>query len=143
MHDFANTVAWTAFWAFIAAIIIVPKVLRSRDQARMHETMRIAFEKGQPVPPELITALQTNVETPVPASPDRDLRRAIVLLAIGMGFVGVGYALWYGLLSVGEEGADIAAYIAGGCTAAVGAVPALIGLAYLILWLTRRNAPKV
>ena len=47
-----------AFFGFLGAIIIVPQVLRYRERGRLHETLRAAFERGQPVPPELIAALQ-------------------------------------------------------------------------------------
>lgn len=127
-----------AFFAMIAAIVLVPGYLRSQDRARMHETLRIAYEKGQPVPPELIEALQRNVAPRVISTPERDLRMGIVLVAVGLGFAGLGYGLWYGLMSVNE----IAAYVSGGSTAGFGAIPGFIGVAYLILWATRRNAPK-
>ena len=52
--DFGGVV----FFGFLAAIIIVPQVLRYKDRERLHQTLRIAFERGQPVPPELIAALQ-------------------------------------------------------------------------------------
>jgi len=126
------------FWLFVGAVIIVPQILKSQDRARMHETLRLAYEKGQPVPPELIAALQSNVATQMLPTPERDLRRAIVLIATGLGLCGLGYGLWYGLMSV----SDIAAYISGGATAGVGAIPGLIGVAYLILWFTKRGAPK-
>ncbi len=127
-----------AFWATIAAIVITPMYLRSRDRGRMHETLRIAYEKGQPVPPELIAALQSNVAPRVASTPERDLRRAVVLIAIGLGFCGLGYGLWFGLMSVDET----AAYISGASTAGVGAIPGLVGLAYLLLWATRRSASR-
>ena len=126
------------FWGFVAAIIIVPMYLRYRDRGRMHETLRLAYEKGQPIPPELIAALQSNVAPRVASTPERDLRRALVLIAVGLGFCGLGYGVWYGLMSVDE----MAAYISGACTAGVGAIPGLIGIAYLVLWATRRNASK-
>ena len=131
-------VVGVVFWAVVAAIVIVPMYLRYRDRGRMHETLRIAYEKGQPVPPELISALQSNVAPRVASTPERDLRRAIVLIALGLGFCGLGYGLWYGLMSADET----AAYITGGSTAGFGAIPGLVGLAYLLLWATRRNAPK-
>lgn len=126
------------FWSFLAAVILVPIYLRHRDRARMHETLRIAFEKGQPVPPELISALQANVPPPVVSTPERDLRRAVILIAVGLGFCGLGYGIWYGLMSVNE----IAAYTSGASTAGIGAIPGLIGLGYLLLWAARRNSPK-
>lgn len=138
-HDFGGMVVGVAFWAFLAAIIIVPKVLKYREQARMHETLRLAYEKGQPVPPELIDAMRTSAPLRIESTPERDLRRAIVLIAVGLGLCALGYGLWYGLMSVD----DTAAYVTGGSVAGAGAIPGLIGVAYLILWVSRRGAPKV
>ena len=67
-------------------------------------------------------------------TPERDLRRAIVLTSVGLGLCALGY----GLMSVNE----IAAYTTGTAIAGSGAIPGLIGLAYLVLWFTKRNAPK-
>lgn len=136
--DLSGVTMGIVFWVFLASIILVPVYLRHRDRDRMHETLRLAFEKGQPVPPELIAALQSNVAPRVESTPERDLRRAVVLIAVGLGFCGLGYGIWYGLMSVNE----VAAYTSGASTAGVGAIPGLIGLAYLLLWATRRNAPK-
>ena len=105
----------------------------------MHETLRIAFEKGQPVPPELITALQSNIAPRQPTTPESDLRKAIILIAVGLGLCGLGYGLWYGLMSVN----DIAAYVTGGSVAGAGAIPGLIGVAHLVLWATRRRTTGV
>src|ERR1700761_825624 len=95
-------------FAFLAAIIIVPQYLRYRDRARLHETLRVAFERGQPVPPELVEALQFRRRGgaapidalqpyPVAGRPERDLRRGVIWLAIGLGLVGVGGAFYAGL----------------------------------------------
>jgi len=138
IEHFTGMIVGVVFWTFLAAVILVPIYLRYRDRGRLHETLRIAYEKGQPVPPELIEALQSNVAPKQESTPDRDLRQGLVLVAVGLGFAGLGYGLWYGLMSVSE----IAAYISGGSTAGFGAIPGLIGVAYLILWATRRKAPK-
>ncbi|HEV2365973.1 MAG TPA: DUF6249 domain-containing protein [Caulobacteraceae bacterium] len=141
-HELTDTIAATvppvAFFLFLAAIIIAPSYFRSRDRARLQETLRTAYEKGQPVPPELITALQTPAAATAVPTAERDLRRAVVLIAVGLGLVGLGYGLWYGLMTV----SDVAAYITGGVVAGTGAIPGLIGLAYLILWLTKRATPR-
>jgi hypothetical protein len=126
------------FWSFVAAVVLVPIYLRYQEKGRMHETLRLAYEKGQPVPPELIEALQSNVSTKMPASPERDLRSGLVLVAVGIGFCALGYGLWYGLMSTSET----AAYISGGVIAGFGAIPGLIGIAYLILWFLRRGDAK-
>ncbi len=128
-----------AFFLTILAIVVGPMWIRSyyaeRDRRSMHETLRVAFERGQPVPPELITALQDNVVRRRPSTPESDLRRAVVFMAVGLGLCGAGYGFWYGLMSVSYEGA----YITGGVIAGFGAIPGFIGLAYLLLWLSRRN----
>ena len=36
-----------AFFAAIVAVVVLPGYFRSRDRARMHETIRLAYEKGQ------------------------------------------------------------------------------------------------
>lgn len=139
MHDFFNFLGFIVFWTFVAAVILVPMYLRHQDRQRLHEALRIAYDKGQPVPPELIEALLSRTPIRPMSTPDRDLRLAVVLISIGLGFAGLGYGLWYGLMSVD----DTAAYVSGGSTAGFGAIPGLIGLGYLVLWLARRKSPTV
>ena len=125
------------FWTFLAAVIIVPIYFRHRDRDAMHATLRAAFEKGVPLPPELITALQSNLASRNVPTKEGDLRRGIVLLGVGIGMVALGYGLWYGLMSVD----DTAASITGAVVAGAGAIPGLIGVAFLILWAMKRNEP--
>ncbi len=132
--DLTGWLVWAVFWIFVGAIILVPQYLRHLDRARLHETLRIAFEKGQPVPPELIESLQRRDAGAPVGTPERDLRRAVVLICVGLGLAGLGYGMWFGLSSVTYEGA----YITGGAIAGTGAIPGLIGVAYLILWLAKR-----
>ena len=139
MEHLTGLVATVLFWVVVAAIILVPIYLKYLDRQRMHETLRIAFEKGQPVPPELITAMQSNIAPRRPSTPESDLRRAVVFIALGLGFCGLGYGLWYGLMAVNET----AAYVAGGCVAGFGAIPGLVGVAHLVLWASRRETTKV
>jgi hypothetical protein len=127
------------FWTFLAAIIIGPIYFRHRDRVQMHETLRSAFEKGVALPPELITSLQGNLAAKTMPTREGDLRRGIVLVGVGIGVAILGYGLWYGLASVD----DTAAAITGACTAGAGAIPGLIGVAYLILWATKsKSTPK-
>jgi hypothetical protein len=125
-----------ALFAAVAAVFILPSYFRSRDRARMHETLRIAYEKGQPVPPELIEALQVGGQMPVenPQSrAARDLRVGIVWLAVGLGFVAIGAAFYAGLYNVGGSTEVFAS------CASVGAIPVFIGLAFLLLSALGRN----
>ncbi len=79
-----------AFFAMIAALFLVPDYFKSKDRARLHETLRIAYEKGQPVPPELIQALQSgNLATKDVNRSDKDLRAAVVLIGLIGGVIAV------------------------------------------------------
>jgi hypothetical protein len=137
MDNWVPIVGTVFFWSFLAAVILVPIYLRHRDRSQMQETLRTALEKGQTLPTELVTALQNSVTARTMPTREGDLRRAIVLIAVGLGFCALGYGLWYGLMTVD----DTAAYITGGCTAGFGAIPGLIGVAYLILWATKSKTP--
>lgn len=114
-----------SFFIFLAAIILVPGYLRSRERGRMHETLRIAYEKGQPVPPEMIEALQ--MDRRKAPQPDRDLRRGIILLCLAAAIVVFA-------LTMGEfQDPDANSF------AAVAAFPGFIGLGYIAFWLASRR----
>jgi hypothetical protein len=118
------------FFAMIAAIVIVPRYFRSLEQQKLQETLRAAVERGEPIPPEIVQAMTTTVKgarTPVPASPDRDLRQGIVWLAIGFGFALMGYF-------IGFEEPDATWVFLG-----IAAIPGFIGLAFVLLWLAGRK----
>lgn len=59
-------------------LLIVLAVLHARHRARemRHQTIRLALEKGQPLPPELLEP---------PSRPGSDLTRGVKLLALGLG----------------------------------------------------------
>jgi len=133
---------WVIFWSFVAAVVLVPKYLKSRERSKLLDTLKIAYEKGQPVPPELIDALQrgatSTIEAPPLSTAESDLRRAIVLISVGVGVALLGYGLYYGISYASEEGGAITGAAVAGC----GAIPGLIGVAYLFLWLARRQPGK-
>ena len=86
--EIAGVAQALVFFTFLAAVIIGPRYLRSRDRDKLHETLRIAYEKGQPVPPELIDALvnepKEQRQRELLPTPDRDFRRGLVLVFIGV-----------------------------------------------------------
>ena len=133
------------FWGFVLALIlglaIGPRYLRSRERQRLYDMMKVAYEKGQPVPPEILASLTKDEQEPQPSSAtstDRDLRRAIVLIAVGLGIAGLGLGIGWGI----SMASDIGGAITGGVIAGVGAIPGFIGVAYLILWLVGRSSRK-
>ena len=128
----------------IIAIVIGPIWIRSyyreKERAQLHETLRVAYEKGQAPPPELIEKLTSGAGVQTQAMPtgiENDLRRAVVLIAVGIGLGGLGLALGYGIGIADPVGG----WITGGAIAGSGAIPGMIGLAYLFLWLGRRHSP--
>jgi len=142
-NAFAGVLVALIFWGFVGSIILVPIYLRTRDRERgrklLHETLRLAYEKGQPVPAELIEALQANTDRPANLpTRERDLRRAVIFLSFGIGLAGLGAGLYYGISFASETGGAIT----GGAVAGLGAIPGFIGLAYLVLWLAKSGSAK-
>lgn len=121
------------FFVFLGAVILVPNYLKSKDRARLHETLRIAYEKGQPVPPELIQAIQNGNEVSKDVNrSEKDLRAAVVLIGLSLGLVGMSFAL--GQLEGGEARYGLLA---------AAAIPGAIGLGFLVLWYFNRNKTGV
>ena len=104
----------TMLTIFGAPVLIVAFIMyfgfsKSRMQ---HRTIRMLAEKGQPIPPALLA-------TPAPAVRQRsDLRRGIVLVMVGIGLM-VCFGAWNDW-----EGGDWA----------IGVIPFVIGLGYLMVW---------
>ena len=114
-----------AFFAMIAAIVIAPRYLRSREREKLQETLRLAIEKGQPIPPEIVAAIASDARPP--PSPDRDLRRGIIWLAVAAGLAALGGAMWvhHGEATFALLGAA--------------AFPGFIGLAFIVIALISRR----
>ena len=106
---------------FGAPVLIVTTILFFsflRNRA-LHRTVRMMVEKGQPVPPEMFAIPGT------PAKVRSDLRRGIILTMVGLGLV-IFLAAVNGGFSGGEW--------------AVGVIPLMIGLGYLLVW--KLDTPK-
>lgn len=110
------------FFLMVAAIVLVPGYLKSKERQKLQETLRVAYEKGQPVPPEVLDVMTRDMKPAV--SPYRDVRRGVVLLAIAGALAAVGVAHGY------YEGMDETwGWFAGA------AFPGFVGLAFLLLGL--------
>lgn len=113
------------FFAMIAAIVVVPSWLKSRERRELQTTLRAAIEKGQPLPPEVIEAMTKNVKTaPTAVS---DMRTGIIWTAVGVGFGVFGFVLGY-------EHSDAYYPILG-----IAAIPVVIGLAFIALSFVNPN----
>ncbi len=111
----------------IVAIIVVPRWLKARERDNQHKTLQLAYEKGQQQPPELIEALTQDVKVKPKPSPERDLRTGVIWLGVAVGLAAFGYA-------IGFEEPD-ATYVLMG----IAAIPAIIGLAIVIMSFLGRN----
>lgn len=119
-----------SFFAMIAAIVVLPKYFRARSKQQLMATLQAAYDKGQPVPPELIESLSTEPRLAPRTKQERahnDLRGGVITLAVALGLLFFGWALSY------EE--DEAFYILAG----IAAIPGFIGLALIALGLVGRG----
>lgn len=98
---------------------------RFRRRREVQETIRLAIEKGQELPTEFLETISSPKERP---RKDQDLRRGIVLIAVGVGIAAFG-------ILVGEE--DAMRPLMG-----IGSIPFLIGLAFTALWVLRTRHDK-
>ena len=119
-------------FAMIAAIVIVPKWLRTREREALQATLRTAIEKGQPLPPEVIEAISRDAR-PVPTA-GRDLRTGIVLVCVAAAFATMGLLANY--YSDGD-------FEATGWLIGVAAFPGFVGVAFLIMALVNRGNRKL
>ncbi len=106
---------------FGAPVLIVGVILYfgfSKNRM-MHKTVRMMVEKGQPVPEALLN--------PPPAVRKRsDMRRGVVLAMVGLGLM-----LFLGAVNDWENGSW-----------AVGIIPLLIGVGYLLVWKLEGKSPE-
>lgn len=122
---------WIVFIIFgvIAAIVVGPSYLKSREKRDMQLTVRHAIDKGQDLPPELVEAMTRDVQRNLP-SRTRDIRRGIIWLAVGFGIAAFSLVSNVG----GWEGKNVDSGLLG-----IACIPATIGLAFLLLSFFNKN----
>ena len=107
-------VAITMLTIFGAPVLIVALIMYfgfSKNRA-LHRTVRIMAEKGQPIPAALLAP-------PTPAVKQRsDMRRGVVLCMVGLGIM-----IFFSAVNDWEGGSW-----------AIGVIPFVIGLGYLLVW---------
>ena len=114
----------------IVAIILGPSYLKSRERQETQATVRAAIDKGQPLPSEVIDAMTRDVKKNLP-SRTRDIRQGIIWLAVGVGIAAfslisnLGGDQWNGGIDNGLLG--------------VAAIPATVGLAFIVLSFFNKN----
>ncbi|MCY4156829.1 MAG: DUF6249 domain-containing protein [Gammaproteobacteria bacterium] len=106
----------------LGGIIGLITYYRFRRRRDVQETIRIAIEKGQELPTEFLETISTPEKEAKPRK-DQDLRRGVVLIAVGLGIASFG-------LLVGEDDAV-------GPLMGIGSIPFLIGAGLTALWVLR------
>lgn len=111
-----------------ATVLMASGWLRSRERMRMLEIVRALAEADKPLSAEIIQVLPGS---PPPANSRRDLRRGVMLAAVGASFFLLGLLAFLGCSSGGTAlGVSVAIGMA---VAAVGAIPLSIGAALICL----------
>ena len=98
------------FFGVPVAIVALVVMLRLKRNKMLHETMRAMIDKGQPIPPALLQPHEPK------RRPKSYLRRGLVLAGIG-----VGLTVW-----LGNQWA-------------LGLIPLLMGLGFLVTWKVEHN----
>ncbi len=98
----------------IVAVIMFSNWAKTRS---LHRTVRMMVEKGQPIPPALLST-PAAVSAATGLRPWYDLRRGIVLMAVGVGII-----MFFGISAGWDEGVW-----------ALGLIPGLIGAGYILAW---------
>lgn len=119
MEDLIPLTAIVMPFLMVITIVVVPTYLKHRERKEMQATIRVAIEKGQSLPQELIDAMSKDVRRPATAL--RDLRSGVIWLAVGVGLAGLG-------LMIGFEERDAVHPLLG-----VAIIPSVIGAALIIL----------
>ncbi len=137
MYEFAHAIVAIAFFSCVAAIIIAPMAVRrfyqNRERERLHETLRLMVERGQPISGDLLDSMKAAGKVAgAPRTPPSDLRRGVVLLSVALGIAGLGLAN-----ALFEDDAGAAHWLVG-----IAAFPGFIGLGYIVLALATRNKPQ-
>lgn len=80
------------FFGFLAAVILVPTLVKERTKRSAHELVGNALARGQNLDPELVQQLTQNMLEEGNRA-RKSLGNAVVLLALAGGFVGAGFVM--------------------------------------------------
>ena len=111
-----------ALFAALFGIVAIVMMFRHRTRKELQLTVRAAIQSGQELSPEVLAGLTAALQP----APEADLRRGLVGMALGVGFVAMAFG-------VGEPEAT-------GPILGLSAFPFFVGLAYLAIW--RMNSKK-
>jgi hypothetical protein len=125
-----------AAFVMVLGIVIVTTWVRAHynsiDKARLHETVRMMVEKGQPVSSEMLQSLNvasnSDGRSRIDSGRSSDMRRGVTLVMVSFALIAMGFGFYYIT--------DVVSHILFG----VAAFPGFIGLGLIILALINRSA---
>ena len=142
------------FFVFLAGValylvFVAPTQLRGRERARLYDLLKHGYDKGQPVPADLIREL---MRKPMPTR-ERDIRwgALILSLAVGVALFGLGMVILWQIgvfeqtntytdrQGVTHTEPDYDERNMGLTFMMVAIMPACIGFTFLMLGLTKRR----
>lgn len=107
--DLESVLVPLGFFAAVAVVVGLITAYRMKKTRMLQETIRLMVEKGTPIPPELLLPPEPRKR------PRSDLRAGLAWCGIGLALLvylsGLGHRLW-----------------------ALGLIPLLIGVAFLVAW---------
>ncbi|MEZ5994761.1 MAG: hypothetical protein R3C25_03330 [Hyphomonadaceae bacterium] len=119
------------FFSFLAAIILVPTMVRERTKRSAHDLISQALSRGQQLDASLVSQLSQNMLEEGDRA-RKSLGHGVILLALAAGFVGAGYVAG-GWDADAQQGMMIPAVILGA-----------VGFAFLLLavvdYMTRKRS---
>jgi hypothetical protein len=124
-------------FVMVLGIVIVTTWVRAHynsiDKARLHETVRLMVEKGQPVSSEMLQSLNVAsnnaARQQIDGGKSSDMRRGVTLVMVALALVVLGLALYY-----------VSEGYATGPIVGAAAFPGFIGIGFIIMGLI--NRPK-
>lgn len=105
-----------ALFTGLTVVLCLFFMFRYKTRSEMQKTIRTALDKGVEITPEIIDRLGS----PKPPK-DKDLRTALIWLALAISFLGLGLGI--------PEDDEVLQVMAG-----VAAFPFSLGIAYLTMW---------
>lgn len=114
-------------------VFMFTALLRSLERMRLLNVVLQTSQSGSPLTVELLHALPGAGVVP---SPQLDLRRGVLLIAVGLALATIGLCVY---LAVATNGGD-SAIAWGVMIAALGAVPLCVGVALVVLSREDRGA---
>ncbi len=80
------------FFAFLAAVILVPVLSKERTKRSAHDLISQAMSRGQQLEPELVSQLTQNMLDDGNRA-RKSLGNGVILIALAIGFVAAGYVI--------------------------------------------------